>query len=68
VVVPVENIVGTVSKHPHRLLDGERVTGDAHRRLFVCSLFGRLAEPAVLVPLAEQKRVCMRTVLPSARG
>ena len=34
----------------------------------VTTLFSRLAEPAVLVPLAGQKRICMRTVLPSARG
>jgi len=33
-VVPVEGIVGAVTDHPHRLGDGERVTGDAHRRLF----------------------------------
>jgi len=32
------------------------------------SLFSRLAEPGVLVPLDWQKRVCIRTVLPSARG
>jgi hypothetical protein len=32
------------------------------------SLFSKLAEPGALVPLAGQKRVCMRTVLPSARG
>jgi len=34
VVMPVERIVGTVTGHPERCLDGERVTGDAHRRLF----------------------------------
>ncbi|MDB9281772.1 hypothetical protein PN416_18260, partial [Halorubrum ezzemoulense] len=32
------------------------------------TLFSRLAEPGALVPLARQKRVCMKTVLPSARG
>ena len=32
------------------------------------TLFGRLAEPGVLVPLAWQRRVCVKTVLPSARG
>ncbi|QAU14062.1 hypothetical protein EKH57_15900 [Halorubrum sp. BOL3-1] len=32
------------------------------------ALFGRLAEPGALVPLAGQKRVYMKTVLPSARG
>ena len=32
------------------------------------SLFGRLAELGALVPLARQKRICTKTVLPSARG
>ncbi len=35
VVVPVENFVGAVSKHPDRCGNGERVTCDAHRRLLV---------------------------------
>ena len=33
-VVSVECIVGAVTEHSHRLGDGERVTRDAHRRLF----------------------------------
>jgi integrase len=32
------------------------------------SLFGRLAEPRVLEPLAGQKRICTKTALLSARG
>ena len=32
------------------------------------TLFSRLAELGVLVPLARQKRVCMKTVLPSAEA
>jgi hypothetical protein len=39
VVVPIEDVVGAVSKHPDRCIDGERVTSDAYGRLFVC-LFG----------------------------
>ena len=38
VVVPIEDIVGTVSKHPDRRIDGERVTRDMHHRLLVCLL------------------------------
>ena len=38
VVVPVERVVGTVSKHPNRLPDGERVTRDAHRCFLWCLL------------------------------
>jgi len=34
VVVPIECVIGAVSKHPDRSVDGERVTRDAHRRLF----------------------------------
>ncbi len=33
VIVPVEDIVDTVSEHPDRCFDGERVMRDAHRRL-----------------------------------
>ena len=33
-VVPVERVVGAVTDHPDRCGDGERVTRDAHRRLF----------------------------------
>ena len=36
--------------------------------VLLVSLFGRLAEPGALVPLAGQERVCTKTVLPSARG
>jgi len=36
--VPIKDIVGTVSKHPDRILDGEHVTSDAHRRLLGCLL------------------------------
>ena len=38
-VVPVEDVVSTVSKYSDRRIDGERVTRDAHRRLSRC-LFG----------------------------
>jgi hypothetical protein len=38
VVVPIEDVVGAVSKHPDRCIDGERVTRDAHRRRLVCLL------------------------------
>jgi len=36
VVVPIEDVVGAVSKHPDRCIDRGRVTGDAHRRLLIC--------------------------------
>jgi hypothetical protein len=39
VVVPVENVVSAVAKHPRRFFDGERVTCDAHRRLLGCLSF-----------------------------
>jgi len=32
-VVPIEDVVGVVSKHSDGCTDGERVTRDAHRRL-----------------------------------
>ncbi|MDB2226438.1 hypothetical protein PM023_17645 [Halorubrum ezzemoulense] len=46
--------------------DPEKFTTSAI--VLLVSLFSRLAEPGALVPLARQKRVCMKTVLPSARG
>jgi len=35
VLVTIEDVVGAVSKHPHRLSDGECVTCDARRRLLI---------------------------------
>lgn len=35
-IVLVERIVGTVSKHPHQFPDSERVARDAHFRFFWC--------------------------------
>lgn len=31
----MENVVGAVSDHPERCIDGERVTRDAHRCLLI---------------------------------
>ena len=51
VVVPVERIVGTIPDHPDRLFGDERVTCDAHCRLFFqCWTGGQNGEVAGLVP------------------
>jgi hypothetical protein len=35
VIVPVEDVIGSVSKHPDWCIDGERVTCDARRSLLI---------------------------------
>lgn len=34
-VVPIKDVISTVSKHPDRYIDGECVTCNVHRRLLV---------------------------------